>query len=116
MLHRKWRRRWRVILRYFAANIKRFQRSTSRIFVDDASLAEFVADAQSDADAKLEACEILDAIRADDQKCVQMLVRIAMGDEPTEVAPEIGRHPNTIRSAVNRGRNKVRQKHRNAKR
>ena len=105
----------RVILRNFAANIKRFQRSTARIFVDDASLAEIVPDAQSGADAKLEACETLDAIRADDQKCVRMLVRIAMGDEPAEVAREIGRHENTIRSAVNRGRNKVRQKHRNGR-
>lgn len=102
----------RVILRNFAANIKRFQRSTSRIFVDDTSLADIVPDAQSGADVKLEACETLDEIRADDQKCVRMLLRIAMGDEPAEVAREIGRHENTIRSAVNRGRNKVRQKHR----
>ena len=105
----------RVILRNFAANIKRFQRSTSRIFVDDTSLAEIVPDAQSGADAKLEACETLDAIRADDQKCVRMLLRIAMGDEPAEVAREKGKHPNTIRSAVNQGRNKVKRKHRNAK-
>jgi len=105
----------RVILRNFAANTKRFQRSTSRIFVGDNSLAEIVPDAQSGADVKLEACETLDAICADDQKCVQMLVRIAMGDEPAEVAREIGRHENTIRSAVHRARNKVMKKHRNAK-
>jgi DNA-directed RNA polymerase specialized sigma24 family protein len=105
----------RVILRNFAANIKRFERSSSRIFVDDPSLAEIVPDAHSAADAKLEACETLKAVCDDDTKCVRMLVRIAMGDEPAEVAREIGRHENTIRSAVNRGRNKVRQKHRNCR-
>ncbi len=102
----------RVILRNFAANIKRFQRSTARIFVDDPSVAEIVPDAHSAADAKLEARETLRAVCDDDTKCVRMLVRIAMGDEPAEVAREIGRHENTIRSAVNRGRNKVREKHR----
>ncbi len=105
----------RVILRNFAANVKRFQRSTARIFIDDPSLAEIVPDAHSAADAKLEACETLKAVFDDDTKCVRMLLRIAMGDEPAEVAREIGRHENTIRSAVNRGRNKVRQKHRSVK-
>lgn len=105
----------RVILRNFAANIKRFQRSSSRILVNDMSLTEIVGDSQSGADVKLEARETIEAVCDDDTKCVRMLVRIAMGDDPAEVARENGKHPNTIRSAVNRGRNKVRQKHRNAK-
>ena len=106
----------RVILRNFAANIKRFQRSTARIFVDDISLAERVLDTSANVDARLEARETLEAVFDDDTKCVQMLLRIAMGDDPAEVARENGKHPNTIRSAVNRGRNKVMMKHRNAKR
>jgi DNA-directed RNA polymerase specialized sigma24 family protein len=104
----------RVILRNFAANIKRAQRKRSDI-VNDMSLAEFVPDAHSAADAKLEARETLKAVCDDNTKCVRMLVRIAMGDEPAEVAREIGRHENTIRSAVNRGRNKVKMKHRNGR-
>ncbi len=91
------------------------RRHDKRSATHDPSLAEIVPDAQSGADVKLEACETLDAIRADDQKCVRMLLRIAMGDEPSEVAREIGRHENTIRSAVNRGRNKVKNKHRNSR-
>jgi len=104
----------RIILRNFAANTKRAQRKRSNV-VNDMSLAEFVADSHSAADAKLEARETLKSVGDDNTKCVRMLVRIAMGDEPAEVAREIGRHENTIRSAVNRGRNKVRQKHRDAK-
>jgi len=52
----------RVILRNFAANTKGVQRSLSRIVINDISLAEFVADAHSAADAKLEARETLKAV------------------------------------------------------
>ncbi len=106
----------RVILRNSAANAKRLIRNRSRVVVNDMSLAEFVADAHSPMDVKLEARETLETVCDDDTKCVQMLLRIAMGDEPAEVARETGKHTNTIRSAVNRGRNKVMNKHRNAKR
>jgi DNA-directed RNA polymerase specialized sigma24 family protein len=106
----------RVILRNFAANTKRFQRSSSRVFVNDSFLAECVPDAQSSADARLEARETLKAIDDDDTECVQMLLRIAMGDEPAEVAREMGKHANTLRSALQRGRNKVMNKHRKGRR
>ena len=105
-----------VIVRNVAANIKRAARSRARVVVNDMSVAAFVADAHSPMDVKLEARETLETVCDDDTKCVQMLLRIAMGDEPAEVARETGKHMNTIRSAVNRGRNKVMMKHRNAKR
>jgi hypothetical protein len=101
----------------FTAAAMRTRRSTILTpFRHDMSLAEIVPDAHSGADVKLEARETLEAVCSDDTKCVQMLLRIAMGDEPAEVARENGKHANTIRSAVNRGRNKVREKHRSAKR
>ena len=105
----------RVILRNFAANTKRFQRSSSRIFVDDISLAERVPDTRSNVDVQLEARETLKAVCDDDTKCVRTLLRVALGDHPSEVARENDKHPNTIRSAVNRGRNKVMKKHRHGR-
>jgi DNA-directed RNA polymerase specialized sigma24 family protein len=106
----------RVILRNVAANAQRLQRNRSRVVVNDMSLAEIVPDAHSSADAQLEARETLEAICDDDTQCVQMLLRVAMGDHPAEIARDTGKRENAIRSAVNRGRNKVREKHRNAKR
>jgi len=72
-------------------------------------------DPVANADVRLEAREAVKAICDDDTQCVQMLLRIAMGDEPAEVARESGKHTNTIRSAVNRGRSKVMKKHRNGR-
>jgi DNA-directed RNA polymerase specialized sigma24 family protein len=106
----------RVILRNFAANTKRFQRNHSRVVVNDMSLAEFVADAHSAADAKLEARETLEAVCDDDTQCVRMLLRIAVGDHPTEIAREAGRRVNMVYANVQRGRNLVMKKHRNGKR
>lgn len=102
----------RVILWNVAANIKRAAKSRARFIVNDISSITFVPDTHSPADAQLEAREVVDAIRADDQKCVRMLLRVAMGDEPAEVARETGKHVNTIHSAVQRGRNRVMRKHR----
>lgn len=105
----------RVIVRNIAANIKRSARNRSRVVVNDIAAAEFVPDTHSNADAQLEAHETMAAIRADDQKCVRTLLRIAMGDHPAEVARETGKHVNTIHSAVQRARNRVVKKHRNPK-
>jgi DNA-directed RNA polymerase specialized sigma24 family protein len=105
----------RVILRNFAANTKRFQRNLSRIVVNDMSLAEIVPDAHSTADVRLEARETVAAVYEDDDKCVRMLLRMAMGDHPTEIARDVGRRVNTVYASVQRGRNTVMKKHRNAK-
>ncbi len=106
----------RVIVRNVAANIKRAARNRSRVVVNDIGAAEFVPDAHSLADAQIEAHETLDAIRADDQKSVQLLLRVVMGNHPVDIAHETGKHVNTIHSAVQRGRNKVMKKHRNGRR
>ena len=85
-----------VIVRNVAANIKRAMRRRSSVIVDDKSSIEFVPDAHSLADVQLEASEIVDAIRSDDQKCVQMLLPIAMGNHPADIARETGKHVNMI--------------------
>jgi len=106
----------RRIARNVALNIKRTLRSQARVVVHDESLVEFVPDAHSAEDVKLEARETLEAVCDDDATCVRVLVRIAMGDDPADVAREFDRHVNTIYSAVQRGRNKVMKKHRNGRR
>lgn len=110
------RRLLRGIARRVAANAKRLMRNRSRVVVHDMSLAEFVPDAHSTADAMLEAREIVMAVHEDPEHCVQVLMRVAMGEHPAEVARALGRRVNTIYANVQRGRNEVMKKHRNARR